>query len=126
MITLAQHLAAHWLRNSITDDTDHDDNDWSTYCQCGYRIATTTAADVEALHREHVAATWQQARTITTIAQLDALPVGTVVRDHEADIMVYGPTGEGESAWWYDGDPYRANEVDLPALVVWRPDGGDQ
>lgn len=68
----------------------------------------------------------RQARTITTRAQLDVLPVGTVVRDHEADIMVYGPTGEGESAWWYDGDPYRADEVDLPALVLWRPEDGDQ
>ena len=76
-----------------------------------------------------IAAALRQARTITTRAQLDVLPVGTVIRDHEADIMMYGPTGEGESAWWYDGDPldpYGPGEVDLPALVLWRPEDGDQ
>lgn len=81
----------------------------------------------ESWHDDHVVDMLRQARTITTRAQLDVLPVGTVVRDHEADIMVSGPTGEGDTAWWYDGDPHRANEVDLPALVVWTPaDGGDQ
>lgn len=117
MITLAQHLAAHHYR------TYHRD------CTCGERWhALHENYDTRiAQHAAHVAATWTQARTIATIDQLDALPVGTVVRDHETDIMVSGPTGEGESAWWYDGDPYRANEVDLPALVVWTPaDGGDQ
>ena len=54
-------IAAHWLRNSITDDMEHDDNDWSTFCQCGHRIADTTATDIESLHRAHVAAAIREA-----------------------------------------------------------------
>lgn len=119
MITLAQHLAAHWLRNSITDDTDHDDNDWSTYCQCGYRIATTTAADVEALHREHVAATWQQARTITTRAQLDALPEGTLL-----GLMDEGNLIDVVDEWDHDDREEMLSHWEV--VVLWQPEDGDQ
>lgn len=115
-------IAAHFAAHGVDDVFP-----LGYVCTCGERVHVRTGDLMWQARDAHVAQTWEQSRTITTRAQLDALPVGTVVRDHEADIMVYGPTGEGESSWWYDGDPHRANEVDLPALVVWTPaDGGDQ
>lgn len=124
-------IAAHWLRNSITDDMEHDDNDWSTFCQCGHRIADTTATDIEALHRAHVVATLRESRTVRTMEDLDALPEGTVLRLHSGEIvMLDGPgcdTGQRVQHWEWS-DCCGLGAMHLPARVLYRPDedGGDQ
>ena len=117
MITLAQHLAAHGVADVFP---------LGYFCTCGERVHVRTGELMWQARDAHVAQTWQRVRTITTIDQLDALPVGTVIRDREGCVMEHGPNGEGDTVWWCDGDPLGARDVDLPAFILWRPEDGDQ
>ena len=63
--------------------------------------------------------------TIITIEQLDALPVGSVVRDARplrpdiADVAQ-----KGHLAWFFTADGCAADvgDVPLPAIVLWTPE----
>ena len=114
MITLAQHLAAH----QYTDTCDG----WES-CDCGWREEQERRSESGSVftHAEHVAATWQQARTITTIDQLDALPVETVVRELSRDGFVlekYWDQVWDEARWLYPGDDDPQQFPSLPAIVL--------
>lgn len=82
-------------------------------------------------YAEHVQDVWRDACTITTVEQLDALPIGSVVRslggtdigdiyvnwaDHHL-ASLYGP-------WYRSGYevPCPSDEVDLPAVVLYIPE----
>jgi hypothetical protein len=55
------------------------------------------------------------------LEELEALPVGSVVRDGSGLIFNRGPDGEGDVVWWFDGDPEDASVIALPARVLYRP-----
>ena len=81
----------------------------------GVNVASVAAAVVAAINP-----------TIATAEELGALPVGTVIRDSDGALFEYSPDGEGDIAWWYDGDPHPLSDVDLPATVLYRPDRGGE
>ena len=71
-------------------------------------------AVVVAERRDHAAATLRQADRFECLA-------GLLVTHGVGDrLRTAAHPGEGGA------DPHRANEVDLPALVLWRPEDGDQ
>jgi len=88
-------------------------------CACGW-------SDHPNRHPEHVEQMWREARTITSSEQLDALPAGTVIRDHQSEfgcIFEKSADGEGEVPWWHDGEPhYDLTEINLSALLIHHPD----
>lgn len=58
---------------------------------------------------------------LTTIAQLDALPVGSVIRDNEGDVLKsYARTKNQANAWMAIGGPCRflSDEIPLPATLL--------
>lgn len=67
---------------------------------------------------------WREACTITTVEQLDALPVGSITTDSDVIGGNYErvATEDGEE-WWTDGmnDPNH-DARDLPTLLIWHPD----
>ena len=95
--------------------------DWSFCSDCGH----DTARDGEHMPYDvgewaaHVAAALREARTITEQAQLDPLPVGTVVRDTGPYGWVWERVANGE--WLYIGDVDPQAEPDLPARVLYLP-----
>ncbi|WP_029924027.1 hypothetical protein [Nocardia otitidiscaviarum] len=77
------------------------------------------------------------ARVIETYPELEALPVGAVVM--EADykgwetyscpaVMVRIALEDNLLRWSYPGDyrDYISDEINLPALLLWEPKGGDR
>mgnify|MGYP000704606783 CR=1 FL=1 len=87
-------------------------------CKCGHLCHKLIAARS---HYTHVADVIQDAHTIRTVEDLNALPVRAIVRDANGFVFEYAPDGEGGVVWWYDGDPEDASDVELPALVLWCP-----
>ncbi|UAW08331.1 hypothetical protein SEA_WHITNEY_84 [Gordonia phage Whitney] len=75
-------------------------------------------------HAAHVAEVIRAAQTVRTLDELNDLPVRSVIRDATGAVFDYGPDGEGDTVWWYDGDPEEATDVELPAIVLWPPADG--
>lgn len=80
---------------------------------------------------QHIADEWRDACTIRTVEQLDALPIGSVVRTTEERVAV--KTGErwgnqsGYGSWWSvaDEDEFDLSSDELddpPALLIFHPD----
>jgi hypothetical protein len=110
--TLAEVLAKHWVNNCW----------W--HCDGGTAMTPAT-------HAQHQAEMWREACTISTLEQLDELPIGSVVRTTEERVAV--KTGErwgnqsGHGSWWSvaDEDEFdlSSDELDdLPALLLFHPD----
>lgn len=61
---------------------------------------------------------------VSTIEELDALPLHTVLRDRQSDIWESYIEPGGLKAWGCTGDtePRSKNWVALPAAVLFRPD----
>jgi hypothetical protein len=73
-------------------------------------LGRTTTKAVERI----LAAGYSKPRTITTAEELDALPVGSVVKDNDGHAHLKYPRG-----WVRTGqEPYSTPEGILPALVV--------
>jgi len=77
---------------------------------------------------DHVTDAWREVCTIRTVEQLDALPVGCVLRDSLPNYPVVlerqdtSDAEDGSSGEWYavgDGRPAVAH---LPVLLIWHPD----
>jgi len=94
-------------------------------CWCGERFVEWDE------HAAHFAEAWREVRMISTVEQLDALPIGSVVRTTEERVAV--KTGErwgnqsGHGSWWSvaDEDEFdlSSDELDdLPALLIFHPD----
>lgn len=81
-------------------------------------------------HAEHQAAVWREACTIRTVAQLDALPVGSVVMP--LWYLAAGPCWRLSDGWFgvfIDKPMYplgARTKPDNSALLVWHPDWSDQ
>lgn len=112
---LAQHLRYH-------DRPDR--GEWRVFCSCESRKWFTEAIEVisDETYIAHVERRWREACTVTTVEQLDALPVETVLRDASGQIFEKSPDGEGDTPWWYDGDPHYITDITLPARVIHNPD----
>ncbi|HVX56255.1 MAG TPA: hypothetical protein VHA37_00860 [Candidatus Saccharimonadales bacterium] len=111
--SLAQVLAKHqrtalyWFRSS---------------CECGWsQDLHNTYKTCTQLHAEHQADMWREVCTITTVEQLDQLPAGSILRDANEFTFEKSPDGEGDTPWWYDGDPHDIGEIDLPARLLHNP-----
>jgi len=64
-----------------------------------------------------LAAGYVKPRTITTAAELDALPPGTIIRE---GILTFSKWGSG--AWGtFSGSTYSSDRVDLPVTVLYEP-----
>lgn len=66
----------------------------------------------------------RQQRTITTVEQLDALPVGAVIRTHAVVYAAEPRPGIQANAWVAIDDRYRhcSDEIVLPATLLWLPE----
>ena len=68
---------------------------------------------------------WSKPRTVNSAAELDALPVGSVVRELEDAPSVFEKVAyeEGETGWEMPGDLhwYTPVEIALPATVLFTP-----
>lgn len=85
------------LQDLVGDAAERDDDDW-------YRAAANAI----------LAAGYRKPRTITTAEELDALPVGSVVKDDDGHAHLKYPRG-----WVRTGqEPYSTPEGILPALVI--------
>ncbi|CAA0136352.1 Uncharacterised protein [Mycolicibacterium vanbaalenii] len=91
-------------------------------CSCG----VTDQDERDMTHGEHQAAVWRAACTIHSVALRDALSVGSVVvyEDERAVFKSLPRPGVQSPAWIQPGSRYEstADEVPLPALLLWSPD----
>lgn len=83
-------------------------------------------------HAEHQAAVWREVCMIRTVEQLDALPEGSVIRSGRSVLERGSSRGRGlgpvESRWYGIGWELSvdADDIELPALLVWHPDWSEQ
>ncbi len=127
---LVEVLAAHVWRGGILG------------CQCGWdwpeerTYACGEDERITAAHVAHVADAWWEACTIRTAEQLAALNertdslTGPLVKSNAVKLNDgTGATGlggvlegNGDGTWNYDGGgDLTANQVALPALLIWHP-----
>lgn len=120
-------LARHSQRKGIRDGQIH--------CVCGWKTQTTGQLSQQKSFRRHqireVLAAAKKADApveITTVEQLEALPVESVVRSfvgvaYERDEM-YGEDHEPSRFWSSMGssDPYNSAMISLPAILLSLPD----
>ena len=62
---------------------------------------------------------------VTTAEELDALPVGSVVLDHDREVRAYIARNQTEPAqWWHVGEAstFPRGNLMLPATVLYRPE----
>lgn len=119
-MTITQTIAAHERVKGIPR---------AALCSCGWESPVRGKQHPREAHADHVVDMLRQARTITTIDQLDALPVETVVRELSRDGFVlekYWDQVWDEARWLYPGDDDPQPFPSLPALVLWRPEDGAQ
>ena len=86
-------------------------------------LHTDNALQVQAHHYKvmasaALAAGFRRPRTITTQEELDAAPIGAVIRD-AGDWVLEKAT---KSTWFNPGDEIAANTAQLPAVVLWEPE----
>ncbi|WP_341394046.1 hypothetical protein [Arthrobacter sp. G119Y2] len=88
-------------------------------------LGTATSADVEAA-AALLAAGYRKPRTITTVEELDTLPVEAVVRSHVGVVWEKGEfPDEPEFPFWTTpgtNHEYPASHISLPATVLWEPE----
>lgn len=117
--SLAAVVAAHrWVSKST----------FSRYragCSCGWErdIVGTNRKGLQ-LHGEHVEQVWREACTVKTREALDALPVGTVLReDYDGTIWTLHDGGKHIEAYREcDYLPLLTSAITLPARVIHHPD----
>ncbi|MFV8169877.1 hypothetical protein [Mycolicibacterium peregrinum] len=101
-------------------------------CTCGQWIDEDPAAQFSRKSfTVHVREAWADACTITTVEQLDALPMGAVIRTTEDRVALKSGESWGNASgyrsWWSaaDGEEFdcSSDELDdLPALLLWHPE----
>lgn len=88
-------------------------------CTCGQWIDEDPAAQFSRKSfAVHVREAWAEACTITTVEQLDALPVRSVVRDADGDVHEMDDCG----FWRAPRYPSILNAVVFPARLLWHPE----
>jgi hypothetical protein len=103
------------LQDLVGDAAERDDDDW--FMDAANAI---------------LAAGYRKPRTVTTVAELDALPVGSVVLSDTYRYMVHGGGDVGwpitfqrwDSGLWYRGGRSSDTHPDnfLPATVLYSPE----
>lgn len=96
----------------------------SALCECGWeKTIHNTKTTSLALHEQHRADMWREARTVRTVEQLDALPKRSVIRSSVGDYWerlsrstwdCLSENGEGPTS--------PSTGIPLPALVLWTPE----
>jgi len=100
---------------------DHPILDGGNGCGCGRWHAWTKDGELNGCWEEHAQDAWREACAITTVEQLDALPVGSVI-SLAGGIAELVDTGEGDPPeWWIDGQDQGSMGSELPALLIWHP-----
>ena len=109
---LAQHLRYH-------DRPDR--GEWRVFCSCESRKWFTEPIEVvnDETYIAHVERVWREACTVKTVEQLDALPVGCVVRDQRGLLW---ETDHGHMYAASYAVPMCIKAVALPAVIVWHPE----
>jgi hypothetical protein len=64
-----------------------------------------------------LAAGYRKPRTVTTVAELDALPAGSVIRESLLVCIKWGSGSWGT----FSGDSYDSSRIDLPVTVLYTP-----
>lgn len=114
MVTaLADHIAAHALSG------------WPWACLCGGWSSDPesglpdrgTAQTVRAAHAAHVAETWAEHRTVTTLDQLRELPDYVVIADAGG-----APWTRGAFGWRSSGLERGHSSIRLPATILHHPE----
>lgn len=112
------------LRDAVGDNYDHGRNPNLTgqlWHEDGIRDSIDWAGAARDLEREG----WSKPRTVNSYVELDALPVGSVVRELEDAPSVFEKVAyeEGETGWEMPGDLhwYTPVEIALPATVLFTP-----
>ena len=110
---------------------DDDGPFWSAQCTahhgtCSWPgVDTLTRDEAVRAHAAHVAEALTAARTIETVDELDALPVGTVVLA-DGDVYVsYDNLLTTWREWIYPGDDDPQQSIPLPARILHLPDSKD-
>ncbi|ART68176.1 hypothetical protein BTO20_05870 [Mycobacterium dioxanotrophicus] len=97
-----------------------------THSRCGCRRIVLTADEWARHVAEEQRAAVVKARTITTVEQLDALPMRSIVRCARGFAWAkHSPNPRLPSAVWYDAgceDGQYPGEVPLPATVLYNPE----
>jgi hypothetical protein len=73
---------------------------------------------------ELIADGYSKPRTITSVEDLDALPVGTVTIDCGGAGEVYRKLAHADGIKWYEPSyaiHWESHELKLPVLVIWDP-----
>ena len=77
----------------------------------------------ELLEAAILAAGYSKPRTIKTVDELDALPVGSVVIDGGGAGEVYRKLARHEGVKWYEPSytlHWESHELNFPAMVIWE------
>jgi len=116
----AQVLAQH-LRYQDRPDR----GEWRVFCSCESRKWFTEPIEVvnDETYIAHVERVWREACTVKTVEQLDALPVGTVLReDYDGTIWTLHDGGKHIEAYREcDYLPLLTSAINLPARVIHHP-----
>lgn len=127
---IAETIAAHALYYDEFGPHRH-------VCACGWHVPDEleeeyldgAEAKFTLAHAAHVAAALREARTVWTVEELDALPVGTVaMAERRVYVLGGGATVEPSrvarrySKWRANGVVKDLDDLPLPALVLWTPD----
>ncbi len=125
MITLERHLEEHEYLDTV--------DGWES-CECGWREELERRSDTGSIftHAAHVAATWREARTVRTVEELDALPIGSILLDTGGlTPSLYTKTRGGwllgDDRLWIPWQILRPGDGRMPPvvhLILWTPEGG--
>lgn len=122
-MTLAEHIDQHRGSPQILWDNATDTYSVQGCCFCGWtgpELFDNEANSIKARqdHAAHVAAAWAEHRTVTTEAELAALPDGSVVLSNAEAVR----QKDGDD-WHGPGSDYYAGHlpVGLPATILHNP-----
>ncbi|BCT75629.1 hypothetical protein SCMU_14710 [Sinomonas cyclohexanicum] len=123
MSTERDELAAELWKHHYEHFTMAHDGRESSYCQCGAPVYPNKSL---VQHQAEVAIAHRKPRTVTTAAELDALPVRSVVLDAGQDVwQCYvrreRPDGTLRTYWECGEDVEGSDDFTFPATVLHEP-----
>lgn len=99
--------------------------EWRVWCSCeeGKPLSEPIEVISDETYIAHVQRRWREACTVTTVEQLDELPVGTVLReDYDGTIWTLHDDGKHIEAYREcDYLPLLTSAISLPARVIHHP-----
>ncbi|MEA5453280.1 hypothetical protein SPF06_00960 [Sinomonas sp. JGH33] len=110
--------AAELWKHHYEDFTMAHDGTEKSYCQCGAAVYPMKSL---VQHQAEVALAHRKPRTVTTAAELDALPVGSVVRSDAGTIACKCEATRG--VVFGDDRSFPWLKLATPATVLHEPEG---